>query len=392
MRLNQILTVRNMSKPFNEMRVPPASQRSDGLGLERELRLVSENPIIDSILESVYGLLAVLNEHRQILAVNNALLAMLGIADAEELLGLRPGEAVQCVYAHEEETGCGTSKFCSTCGAAIAIVTALGTDGPAERECAIAAEKDGKRFDLYLHVRCCPITVEGHRFLLLFLRDISAEQQRAALERIFYHDISNVIENLLADSRLLTSAGTEDDVRRLADHIHDLAVRLVKEVRIQKALSRGPEDRDVGLRDVPVERVLRNVAAAVRNHSAAYGKTLLLPDPCPDVSVATDGYLAERVLTNMVVNALEATDIGSQVKLWVEDARKAVTFCVWNQEAMPEEVARRVFQRNFTTKPGDGRGLGTFAMKLIGETYLQGKVDFTSSRRDGTIFRFYIPK
>ncbi|MDR3555950.1 MAG: ATP-binding protein [Syntrophobacteraceae bacterium] len=39
-------------------------------------------------------------------------------------------------------------------------------------------------------------------------------------------------------------------------------------------------------------------------------------------------------------------------------------------------------------KSGPGRGLGAYSMKLFGEDILGGKVGFTSSEVDGTVFRF----
>jgi sensor histidine kinase regulating citrate/malate metabolism len=52
------------------------------------------------------------------------------------------------------------------------------------------------------------------------------------------------------------------------------------------------------------------------------------------------------------------------------------------------EIANRIFQRNFSTKAQAGRGVGTYSMKLFGEKILGGKVSFTSSREDGTVFKF----
>lgn len=52
----------------------------------------------------------------------------------------------------------------------------------------------------------------------------------------------------------------------------------------------------------------------------------------------------------------------------------------------------RVFQRYFSTKSGDGRGLGTHMMKLVGETLLKGTVSFSSSAEDGTTFRIRLPR
>jgi sensor histidine kinase regulating citrate/malate metabolism len=55
-------------------------------------------------------------------------------------------------------------------------------------------------------------------------------------------------------------------------------------------------------------------------------------------------------------------------------------------------VRPRIFQRCFTTKPGEGRGQGTFAMKLFGEGYLGGTVSFETSAREGTTFELRLPR
>ena len=74
-----------------------------------------------------------------------------------------------------------------------------------------------------------------------------------------------------------------------------------------------------------------------------------------------------------------------------EDRYAVPSFCVWNAGEIPADIAKRVFQRNFSTKAQAGRGIGTFSMKLFGEKYLGGRVDFTTSSSDGTVFRFILP-
>jgi sensor histidine kinase regulating citrate/malate metabolism len=45
----------------------------------------------------------------------------------------------------------------------------------------------------------------------------------------------------------------------------------------------------------------------------------------------------------------------------------------------------QVFMRSFSTK-GVQRGLGTYSMKILGEQYLGGKVDFETNPKNGTTF------
>jgi len=64
---------------------------------------------------------------------------------------------------------------------------------------------------------------------------------------------------------------------------------------------------------------------------------------------------------------------------------------VCNSSILLEKVKYQVFKHSFSTK-GRGRGLGTYSMKLLGETCLGGKVDFTSTEAEGTIFFIRLPK
>ena len=90
--------------------VAPA-QRLDRRALDGDIRAVTVNPVIDSLLNTVSGLLAVLNEHRQILAINDIFLKMLNIDDANRALGRRPGKAIGCIHRDAAAGGCGTSVF-----------------------------------------------------------------------------------------------------------------------------------------------------------------------------------------------------------------------------------------------------------------------------------------
>ena len=93
----------------------------------------------------------------------------------------------------------------------------------------------------------------------------------------------------------------------------------------------------------------------------------------------------------MTINALEATEENGIVKIWSEQEGNLLSFYVWNAQEIPQEITNRIFQRNFSTKEQAGRGIGTFSMKLFGEEILGGQVSFSSSKKDGTTFKFTYP-
>ena len=87
----------------------------------------------------------------------------------------------------------------------------------------------------------------------------------------------------------------------------------------------------------------------------------------------------------MVKNALEATAPGGSITLMAKRSGDKFRISVHNQAFMTPEVEMKVFMRSFSTK-GVQRGLGTYSMKILGEQYLGGKVNFTTDVSEGTTF------
>ncbi len=360
-------------------------EKADANELASEIDAVKKSQVVLGLLKSVGGLLAILNKHRQVVALNDSFMKMLGIDNPEQALGLRPGEALQCIHAEEEPAGCGTTEYCSSCGAAIAIVSSVEHEVPFERLCALTADRGGVPVDLSMLVRAQTMRIEGKRFILIFLQDVSRQEQRAALERTFYHDINNMLSMLVQASELLV----EDQPSDLASTIHQAAFRLANEVEIQRTLSKNSESSYQPMWDYfKIKVIFKELGLFFKNHPTAIDRKIEFTDHFPNVTIKTDISLLLRVLCNMMINALEATEKDGVVRVWSEQEDDSIYICVWNSQAMRTEISRRIFQRNFSTKSQAGRGIGTYSMKLFGEKILGGKVSFTSSEENGTVFKF----
>jgi signal transduction histidine kinase len=363
-------------------------ERADEVTLASEIGCVSQSPVVSGLLQAVGGLLAILNENLQVVAINNCFLQTLGVANADQVMGLRLGEAMHCVHAHEEPAGCGTTKYCVTCGAAISLVASLGQEAPAERVCALRADRNGALTDIVLLIRAQTIQIGAVRFILVFAQDITQQQQWAALERTFFHDVNNLLSMLLCASELLA----QERPSELTEAVYKTTVRLSKEVAIQRCLAeRGKVSLQPTLQPITVRQIVKDLRPFFANHPAAQEKTIRFMDVCSDVTVTTDVALLHRVLCNMIINAFEATKREGEVRVWTERDAGRLTFCVWNAQVIPEDVGVRIFQRNYSTKQQDGRGFGTYSMKLLGESILGGVVTFTSSPDRGTVFYFTLP-
>jgi signal transduction histidine kinase len=223
------------------------------------------------------------------------------------------------------------------------------------------------------------------------MEDLTIQEQRAALERTFFHDISNVITGLLGASSMMQY---KDEHGRLvlSQQIQNLIERLSREVEIQRCLNRqNTPIYQVSRRDIRLGLIIEEIENLMCHHPLGRDKFLIVNNPDPSQTIQSDQTFLLRILTNMILNAFEASNKGDEVRLMIEADSQATTFSVWNPTAIPEDIGRRIFQRYFTTKPGAGRGLGTYTMKLLGEVYLGGEVAFHTSEMAGTTFWLKLP-
>lgn len=364
--------------------------RSTPSELNAEVAACLDNPVAHVILDAVESYALILNEHRQVLAANAALFQALAKEDPQCFQGLRPGEILECVHAGEGPNGCGTSKACGRCGAVLAILAAQSQGQPVEGECLLSAQIKGKWDSREFQVRATPLRIAEHDFLVLVLRDISAQKRREVLEQVFLHDLMNTLQGLQGWTELLQVSKQDPGVA--AQHILDLSDHLTQEVTLQRLLlaaERG--DLSTMLMELPVSKILEDLEATLLKHPCIQKRTLLIQPVPLNLLLNSDPRLVHRILLNMAVNALEATPAGGTVSIQVGLETEGCRFNVCNAAYIPEEVASRIFLRSFSTKGGNGRGLGTYSMKLLGENVLGGQVGFHSSPEEGTRFFLFLP-
>lgn len=347
------------------------------------------NSIAPVIIEGIPDPVLVVNAQRQIVACNRVFLTIAGADGPEIFLGQRPGEAIECEHCHDGPDGCGTGEHCLDCGAVNALMDCLSSRSPVSRECRLQTHKAGA---LDLLVRANLVTAAGRDFVVIALRDISAEKRRAVLERVFFHDVLNTASSIRALAWMMEDERQAPQQR--VDYRRDLILlsdQIADEIIGQRQLlaaERG--ELQPAFTEVYTDELIPQIVASYRNHDVARDRTLVV-GPVPHVSLHTDPTLLRRVLGNLVKNALEATEEHGTVSLAVERERRQVRFSVTNPGVMPEEVQRQIFQRSFTTKAGEGRGVGCYSVRLLVEGYLGGTVSFLSKAAAGTVFTVTLP-
>ncbi len=364
-------------------------KRTEKHKLQRQINDIIDNPIMDALLKTAAGLLVVLNQDRQIVALNHTFIDAFGIKDAQDALGLRLGESLGCIHAFQGPGGCGTTEYCVSCGAAIAMMSAIQEDQANEQICALVSDKNGTASDICLRVKAEPIEFENYRWVLFYAQDITRQQFWVNLDRIFFHDINNTLTALYGNVQLLELSAPDNEK---IEPIRKEVERLIHEMTIQKNLSHHkdatytPSKSAVSLGDIK-----RELGMIISGHNASSQKKIIEDWPEKNVMLKTDALLLSRLLGNMVINALEATQEGGSIRIIVAATGEEVSWKIWNKTYIPQPIQKRIFQRYFSSKSGDSRGLGTYSMKLFGETYLKGKISFHSTLDQGTTFTYRLP-
>jgi len=135
---------------------------------------------------------------------------------------------------------------------------------------------------------------------------------------------------------------------------------------------------------------MESLTTTYRHHEVGMSKSVVTDSDSKKCTLISDEAILQRVLGNLLKNALEATNDSGTVRLGTETKEGYVIFWCWNAGYIPRASQLQIFQRSFTTK-GIGHGIGTYSVKLLTERYLGGKVSFTSSQELGTRFQVKMP-
>jgi signal transduction histidine kinase len=191
---------------------------------------------------------------------------------------------------------------------------------------------------------------------------------------------------------ILKEGASPEEARELINLSEEASREILDEIMLHRQI-RAAEMGDLQIKIEKINSLefLSSAVGKIRSHEVGKNKTIAISAKADSIEFETDKNLFQRVLINLLKNALEATEIGNSVTAGVESKDKKIRFWVKNDSVIPKDVQMQLFQRSFSTK-GTGRGIGTYSIKLLTENYLKGKVSFVSNETDGTVFRIELNK
>jgi signal transduction histidine kinase len=356
-----------------------------------QLKKISPFAALQEVLNSLPSAAGILNSKRQAIFVNYYLLNSLGINSFESLFGKKPGEILGCLHALENENQCGISENCKFCGTLQAMKKTEATNETAISEMRLNAIQRGIIIARDFKVTVSPLLLNNNAYMILYLNDISHEKRRIKLERIFFHDVLNKVSSLRGIVELLSKNNSTTKSGDLINIISVIVNDLTSEILSQRQLVAAENgELELNIGPIKISEMLYQLVKQAEQYIGPNNIKIKVEQEDKNIIIGSDKTLLDRVIINMLKNAIEASEKDDIVTLKAYISEKYLIISVHNHIFIPEDIQLQIFHRSFSTK-GNDRGLGTYSIKLLTESYLKGKAYFISSDNGGTTFFIKIP-
>ncbi len=204
------------------------------------------------------------------------------------------------------------------------------------------------------------------------------------------HDFNNTLAGIIGNTQLLLEEVKNEEVAYRLKAV-ELAARdgaaTVKRIQEFSRVNRDTEFVPLYLNEL-IQETATMTAPLWKDQAQRRGVTIALETRLGEVP-AVEGNASElrEVLTNMILNALDAMPAGGRLIISTELDQDKVVLTVEDTGAgVPAEVVDRLFDPFFTTKGPNNSGLGLSVAYGIIRRH-SGKISVTSETGQGTRFR-----
>jgi PAS domain S-box-containing protein len=244
------------------------------------------------------------------------------------------------------------------------------------------------------------IAFEGQPAVLSVARDVSArqelERQRQNFLAMLTHDIKNPLAVVLGFTGLLGEIGElNDEQRDLVSRMEANANTVLTLVANYLNLTQIENGQLVlSVRPVAVAEVVESVAAQYRGHAEQQDIALTCEIEGALGIIPADAMALERVLSNLLHNALKFTPEAGRVTLSARRETEAVVIRVSDTGIgiAPGELPSifHPYRRGTLRHPCEGVGLGLFIAQSLVKAH-RGRIEVESVPGQGTRFTVFLP-
>lgn len=262
---------------------------------------------------------------------------------------------------------------------------------------------DGRRVPVAVTV--APILLEGRPIgAIEVIRDISVEYEVDKMKSEFIsiasHQLRTPLTAVKTYSHLLAS-GFNGQLNKEQHEFMDIILssidRMNELINTLLDISRIEEGRiTISNKIIDFEAVMEEILSEQGPVAKSKNINIELQYESSNLRFMTDPLLLKEVCANLLSNAIKYTPKGGTITIKASVQKHNFTFTIQDTGyGIPRHEQARVFTKffraeNILDKDTTGTGLGLYMVKQIAEN-LGGTIDFKSSEKEGTLFRFTIP-
>jgi PAS domain S-box-containing protein len=347
---------------------------------QEPVKLNVNAPEITGLLEALPGYVLLIDDEHRILRTNEAARNIIGTGD-KDIIGTYCPKVVH--GSNEVWAGCPLEE-------------ALQKGQSVERE--VFDEKSGR----WLESTVSPlrgITPDGHKIFLHTVTDITTVKQAEKMKDEFLGMVSHELKTPLTiiigalhttDTPGISTTETNDLLRDALDSANSLAGMVENLLELSRAKDRSSKFK---AQQIDFGEIAWGVAHTINLRSPKHIICVDIPARLPDI--AADKAKVERILFNLVENAIKYSPEGGEITLAAGPESRSLQICVTDHgPGITEENQKRLF-RSFEQLANErsamqGLGLGLNVCRTLVEAQ-GGKIWVESTPGIGSKFFFTLP-
>jgi len=204
------------------------------------------------------------------------------------------------------------------------------------------------------------------------------------------HELNNPLNNILSYAKLIEREMGEGN-QNLSSDLKSLKEETIRASDIVKGILNFARQVPPQYAPFEVEKWLQDTLNLVRQTAKTAGINLAYE--CKDnITIEADRGQLQQALINLLINAIQASERNSEVKVILEQSDQNIVISVIDEgEGITEAVLDSIYDPFFTTKPeGEGSGLGLSVCLGIIERH-QGKLMIKNNPDRGVTATMIIP-
>lgn len=329
--------------------------------------------ILLEIANNTSNTIILLDDQGKIIFVNKNFYRFLGIKNDSEIIG----KSIKDIFAMED-----SKAQIIECHLYQLLEKAI-IEGSIKRKCRFI-NRENMSTNVEINIK--KFKQSDDEMILITIEDISRENRDKILERLFFHDLMNSAGGLNGLAQLMHE-GVEMSTDEISEMLNSLTGKLLKDIydyRILYKAENGSLVPNIEKLDNNwiQDHVLKNVKElkGLKNIRIKF-------EIDEDLTFYSDPQIIEQIFINMIKNAWKAREEDETIVMKVKSEGERIKFSVLNKKYIDPENRILIFQKSLS-QDVFASGLGTYMMKLYGEKYLGGEVDYITDQLSGT--EFYI--